>query len=550
MSRRARRGVARALAVVAVAGVGAGAGAAVTPPWVAEAAGGSCPALYVLGVQGTDQSSSSASTTTDSGMLGTVMSPLLSMAASTVQRAYVPYPASFGGATASKSDASFQQSSQVAVDRTVAMTKQVAAKCPDTKFAYTGYSQGAYAISTFLQKVGQGQGPIPADRVAAGALLGDPTRPEGAGPFPGTSETRPSPPPDTEGKAVESLPAVESTAPAGGGIGPTQDHADYGQLAGRVYSACQSGDLACDAPSNSPVVHLVTNIAGQSTLDQKDPVKSLSSVAQALALTAVKTAVPVINEDLSGDTVEDLSYQPGTSISQRLATASDPRTPLPTIDQGISALMKVGTIGFNAVTTVVKSVLTPDTIAALAATGLTNPPAALAVLAAKVPQAVVQLVPPATADRWTNEAFSAVQQNVSDNSDLLDVANLTRYWATAQEHQSYSQPSMQLNGMSATRYIATWFAAVAADLAGKSFSAGDQAATLTADPSLAPTPAVVPSVPESLSDSAESSVTTTSSAESSTSGSTPTASTSETEAPVDSTETITDTPSTTAVPAQ
>lgn len=502
---------------------------------VASAAAGTCPSLYVLGVQGTDQSSSSASTTTDSGMLGAVMSPLLTMAASTVQRAYVPYPASFGGATASKSDDSFQQSSKVAVDRTIAMTKQVAAKCPQAKFAYTGYSQGAYAVSLVLQQIGKGAGPVAADRVAGGAMLGDPTRPQGAGPFPGSSDDKPTPAPGTDGKAVESLPAVSGTAPTGGGIGPTQDSGNYGDLTGRVYSACQTGDLACDAPAGSPVVHLVTNIAGQSTLDQKDPVRSLSSIAQALALTAVKTAVPVINEDVSGDTVEDLSYQPGVSISQRLATASDPRTPLPTIDQGISALMKVGTIGFNAVSTVVQSVLTPDTIAALAATGLTNPPAALAVLAAKVPQAVVQLVPPATADRWTNEAFSAVQQNVSDNADLLDVTNVTRYWATAQEHQSYSQPSSQLNGLSATRYIATWFAALAADLAGKPFASGDQVATLTADPSMAPTPAVIPSVPQSLSDSTAPSSTSTSSSTTA-APSTP---------PTDETETITDSPSTT-----
>ncbi len=114
-------------------------------------------------------------------------------------------------------------------------------------------------------------------------------------------------------------------------------------------------------PANAPLARLVTNIAGQSELNPDDPIGSLSTIAEALALTAVKTAVPVVNEDVqaSENNLESLSYQPRQTLSERLAVASDPRTPLPSVQDALSAVIKVGTIGFNAVKTVVQTVATP-----------------------------------------------------------------------------------------------------------------------------------------------------------------------------------------------
>ncbi|MDS1116075.1 cutinase family protein [Gordonia westfalica] len=318
-----RRSAAVSVAVTLTAG---GLTTAVAP----AGAAGACPSLYVLGVQGTGQSAANASPTTDSGFLATVMKPLVTMAGSLVQRAYVPYPAGFGGATGGSS-MTFDKSVSHAMTRTTSMIEQVADRCADTQFALTGYSQGAFAAARVARDIGQGRGPVPADRVAGVSLFGDPTRPAGSPLFPGRDgATRPDPAPGTSGESLMSVPVLDQPMPAGGGIGPTADTvSDYGALTGRVASHCQSGDLACDAPADAPVVHLVTNIVGQSKLDQDDPVQTLTSLAEALALTTVKTAVPVINEDVQGESLEELSYQPGQSISQRLAVASDPRTPMP-----------------------------------------------------------------------------------------------------------------------------------------------------------------------------------------------------------------------------
>ncbi|MCZ4537503.1 cutinase family protein [Gordonia terrae] len=488
----------RAVALVAAATVVATAGGVTSVAASPAEAAGVCPKLYVLGVQGTGQSSSDASPTTDSGMLSAVMKPLLTMAGSLVQRAYVPYPAGFGGATAG-SDMKFDESVTEAMKRTNSMIKQIADRCEDTDFALTGYSQGAFALGRVARDIGQGKGPVSADRVAGVSLFGDPTRPKASPLFPGRDgATRPDPAPGTSGASLETVPALSQPTPEGGGIGPVADSAsDYGDLTGRVASHCATGDLACDAPSDAPVTHLVTNIVGQSKLDQDDPVQTLSSLAEALALTSVKTAVPLINEDVQGETLDELSYQPSQSISQRLAVASDPRTPLPSAGDALSALVKVGTIGLNAVVTVAKEVLTPATITALATTGLANPPAALAMLGAKALEATVKLVPPTTVNRWANEAFTAVKQNISDNSELLDVSNLVRYWQTAQQHGSYTSNGSTASGLSATVYTATWFAALAADLAGKTLTpSGGGDGFFAPDTSTPPSAAVVPTLPD------------------------------------------------------
>nr|WP_231373838.1 cutinase family protein [Nocardia sp. 348MFTsu5.1] len=473
---------------------------ATTPAGAAPASAVGCPTLYVLGVQGTGESSEDAPVDTDSGMLGSVMRPLLSLAGSKVVRAYVPYPAGFGGAVEGGKEP-YAASVTTAMNRLSSMITQIADKCGDTDFALAGYSQGAHAAANIAKQIGAGKGPVAADRVAGVALFGNPARPTNSPLFPGApDQTTPDPAPGSDGSSLSQVPAPQQVPVTGGGIGPTADQSTgYGALSGRVMERCASGDLACAAPADSPIVHLVANIGGQSELDQADPVASLTSIGQALALTSIKAGVEVINEDVQGTTLEELSYSPSETISQRLATASDPRTPLPTIPDAISAVVKVGTIGFNAVTTVLRKTFTPETIGALATVGLANPPAALGILTAKVGAAVVDLVPPTTVNRWANEAFTAVKDNIKDNEELLDVSTMINYWQTASAHGSYTNDSATTSGANSTLYVAQWFAALANDLAGESFSPYTDDGLLNYDSGSPVSGAPVPSVPTSAS---------------------------------------------------
>lgn len=429
-----------------------------------------CPALYALGIQGTGESSPDAAPSTDTGMLSTLFRPLFAAAAEPglVDRAYVPYEAGFGGAVPGGA-VPYTESVDGGLERLRSMATQVAQRCPDSRIAVVGYSQGAHVASLFAQEVGSGTGVLPADKVAAVALFADPTRGENAPLFPGAPDrATPLAAPGTEGTAVADLGEVRQAPAPGGGLGSRHDRAgDYGKLTGRVASFCATGDLACDAPQNAPLMRAVTSLVSQVKLSGGDPIGSLVSIAQALAFTSIKTASTVVNEDISGSTLADVSLSPKKSISQRLADAADPRATLD-VNAAFQALLKVGMIGLNSVATVVKTVLTPASIAELATAALSNPLAGLTLLGTKLVGAVAQLIPPTTGVRLVNEAFTAVAQNITDNRELLDVTTWVRYWDSMQRHVAYSQIGVGAQGATPTQYVADWFAAIARDAAATS----------------------------------------------------------------------------------
>ncbi|PND53977.1 MULTISPECIES: cutinase family protein [Rhodococcus] len=448
-----------------------------------------CPDLYVLGMQGTTESSPDAPVKVDTGMLSNIMGPMLDQArelGANVDRAYVPYPGSFGGLTPGSSR-SYVESVTAGEENLSLAAQRVLEQCPSAKLAVVGYSQGAHAASNFLRSVGKGTGAVPAGAVAAGALFGAPTRSPGSGLFPGTSQSAPSPVPGTTGGAVKALSSVSFVAPAGGGIGPVADlTTDYGTLSGRVSSWCQTGDLACDAPANAPIVRAVVNVAGQVEVGG-DPFVAVATVGRALASTAFTTAVDVVNEDVQApkNALEAVSIQPTKTISQRLAEASDPRATPPTGQEVTAALMKVGLIGLNAAVTVVKKVLTPETIAAVAAVGLANPAAAFGVLAAKTVGVLPELVPPATSQRLVRQAFQVVANEVEANRDAFDLVAMTTVRNVAAEHGSYGSVPATASGQAPTRFVASWLAAAAADLDASSASTSTgptTSATTTARP--------------------------------------------------------------------
>ncbi|MBD8057072.1 cutinase family protein [Rhodococcus ruber] len=477
--------------VLAAAGLGAAPAYAQSvpegPAWLDELVS-DCPDLYVLGMQGTSETSPDAPVKVDTGMLANIMGPMLDQArelGASVDRAYVPYPGSFGGLTPGGTE-SYVESVTAGEENLSLAAKTVLEQCPSAKLAVVGFSQGAHAASNFLRSVGKGTGAVPASAIAAGALFGTPTRSPGSGLFPGTSQNVPSPVPGTTGEAVKSLSSVAFTAPQGGGIGPTADlTSSYGSLSGRVSSWCQSGDLACDAPANAPIVRAVVNVAGQVEVGG-DPFVAVATVGRALASTAFTTAVDVVNEDIQApkNALSALSVQPKKTISQRLAEASDPRATPPTGQEVTAALMKVGLIGINAAVTVAKKVLTPETIAAVAAVGLADPAAAFAVLAAKTVSVLPELVPPATSQRLVRQAFEVVQNEVKANRDAFDLVAATTLRNGAAEHGSYGSVPATTTGQPPTRFVASWLAAAAADLA----------ADLAADSS-ASTPTTTTTVP-------------------------------------------------------
>ena len=130
-------------------------------------------------------------------------------------------------------------------------------------------------------------------------------------------------------------------------------------------------------------------------------------------------------------------------------------------------MFKIGTIGLNAAITVGKALLTPDTIAAVAAAAATNPVAILGIVGAKVGAAALTLVPPASANRLVKQAFTTFTTNFKENSDLLNVTSLVKFWDTEAAHKSYGTDSITPTGEPSTEFVANWIAAAGMDIAGK-----------------------------------------------------------------------------------
>ncbi|WP_261768874.1 MULTISPECIES: cutinase family protein [unclassified Rhodococcus (in: high G+C Gram-positive bacteria)] len=445
-------------------------------PASTRSAGAECAPLQLVVVPGTTEIDENTSSTTDSGFFSRVTVPAMQDANSgttqALDRNYVAYPASFGGKPGDRSAVPYNQSRDIGVENTQNLISDIAARCPGAKFFVSGYSQGGDVASEVLRDIGAGTGPIAADDLAGGALFSDPTRAQGEEILPGGAST-PAPAPGTDGTAVGTVqlaPAVAAAAPTGGGIAPTPSVGDFGAIADRVTSFCTAGDLACDTPTDAPAAKLVASIAGQSSMDTRDPVRILTDVSTAVGRSALLTGASIINDNIDFDSKAgrfEVSSAPETVLS-KMAKYSDPSASSTDemIDEGVGAVTKIAGMAIGAAITVAKDVITPETIGQLAAVGLANPPAALAILATKVATSAVKLVPPATIDSAVNVAFDEVSKTIDENSGLAQLVTDTSYWNTATKHGSYGSVPVGSKGETPVELTVRWIVALAADITG------------------------------------------------------------------------------------
>lgn len=437
---------------------------------------GNCPVLHLVVVPGTTEIDENSSPNTDSGFFSRLTVPAMRDANSgdgpALERSYVPYPASFGGKPGDRSAVPYAQSVDIGVENTTKMISDIAARCPGTKVFLSGYSQGGEVASQVTREIGAGTGPVDADHFAGAALFSDPTRAEGEDVIASGGST-PAPAPGTSGAAVDTVqlaPAVAAAAPAGGGIAPTPKIAGFGAVSDRVASYCTAGDLACDTPIDAPAAKLVASIAGQSSMDTRDPVRILTDVSTAVGRTALMTGASVINDNIDFDSKAgrfEVSSSPETVLS-KMAKYSDPSATSTDemIDEAVGAVTKIAGMAIGAAITVAKDVITPETIGQLATVGLTNPPAALGILATKVLSSAVKLVPPATIDSAVDVAFKEVSNTIDENAGLAQLVTDTSYWNTATKHGSYDSVPVGSKGETPVELTVRWIVALAADLTG------------------------------------------------------------------------------------
>ncbi|MEU6559142.1 cutinase family protein [Nocardia nova] len=373
-----------------------------------------CPALWVLAVQGTGQSSPNASRTDDVGMLGALLGPVVAVAPNLVQRSYIPYEAGFGGAPgAGGGPQPYVRSVTDVIADLDAEAQRVVDQCPNAELALVGYSQGAQAVSQVARAIGEGSGPVPAEKIAAVALYANPERTPGSPPLAGRpGQLTPDPAPGTSGAAVSTVQVGDARSASGSGI--ADDGAEYGALTGRVLDICADGDLACSAPEHADLLRVAARIAAQA--DLSNPVAAAGSLGQLLSGALGSAWTTVVSDDIAVGP-DSVDYRPRESLSQRVIDAADPRVPGPDPDRVRQAAGRW---------------------AEITATLATHP------------GEVVKLA---------GQLAGAVGQLAADNSDLLNPAVWARLAGTVAAHDGYAATGALASG-------AAWLVAVAHDLAG------------------------------------------------------------------------------------
>lgn len=114
--------------------------------------------------------------------------------------------------------------------------------CPATDYILTGFSQGAVIVGDIANKIGQGHGAVPADKIRGVALVADGRREPGVGQVPGN-------PVAGVGAEVALEPLnllVQPVVPGATMRGPRPG--GFGELQDRTYDICAPDDSICDAP--------------------------------------------------------------------------------------------------------------------------------------------------------------------------------------------------------------------------------------------------------------------------------------------------------------
>lgn len=213
--------------------------AAAPPDW--------CPAFEFIAVPGTwetDSADDPFHPQHDPSLLKSVTEPLQSMYDINYVRVFtIPYTAQFRHIGA-LNEMSYDDSRQDGTNRLKGEMQYVADLCPQTKFILSGFSQGAVIAGDVASDIGQGRGPVTADRVAGVALIADGRREPGVG----IDAGRPVDGVGAEIALQDLSGAIQAIVPGATMRGPRLG--GFGELNDRVFEVCGEGDLVCDSSPN------------------------------------------------------------------------------------------------------------------------------------------------------------------------------------------------------------------------------------------------------------------------------------------------------------
>jgi len=204
----------------------------------------SCPDAMMVSIPGTWESSPQQDPLNPSqfpnALLLNVTRPLAEQFGNGRLQTYtVPYIAQFHRPLSGDNDVDYDVSRRNGTDATKTAVADMSRKCPLTSYLIVGFSQGAVIGGDIAGDIGNGRGPVAADRVLGVALISDGRREPGEGRDVG---------PNPEGEGAEITLHGVPFIPSGMTMTGQRD-GGFGALTDRTFEICGEGDLICAAPT-------------------------------------------------------------------------------------------------------------------------------------------------------------------------------------------------------------------------------------------------------------------------------------------------------------
>lgn len=265
---------------------------ALISPCTASAQPPGCTKTFNLFIPGTWETGEDADPSIPIGMLKPIADSLNGQYRNAAQIYTLPYMA-----RAFDNGKTYADSKSDGLAKAQYLLADIAAKCSDTKFTITGYSQGADIAGDLASTIGNGSGPIKAEQVLAVALLADP----GSG---------------TNGETVVGPKS------SGKGIADPRPQG-MGTLAGRVATICDPKDLYCSIEKgSSPLLGSLGSILTKAPSEAGEgQVGDNSRLATALASDFSQADLPRLTT-ATGNLTSELSKTDGTVDLNQVASSA------------------------------------------------------------------------------------------------------------------------------------------------------------------------------------------------------------------------------------
>jgi len=206
----------------------------------------SCPDVMMVSIPGTWESSPQQDPLNPSqfpnALLLNVTRPLAEQFGNGRLQTYtVPYIAQFHRPLSGDNEVDYDVSRRNGTDATRTAMADMARKCPQTNYVIVGFSQGAVIGGDIAGDIGNGRGPVAADRVLGVSLISDGRRQRGVG-----RDVDPTPEGEGAEITLHGVPFIPSGMTMTG-----QRNGGFGTLNERTYQICGQGDVICAAPTSA-----------------------------------------------------------------------------------------------------------------------------------------------------------------------------------------------------------------------------------------------------------------------------------------------------------